>query len=78
MKITTKEPRRKLLLLNSAHLFTDDHDLLSRQIFKREDKPPVEIALSVHGPVMDISLLSLVFATQPAGNGVSMEKWQEN
>ena len=61
--MTTKETRRALLFLNSVHLLTDDHHLLSRQIFEGEDKSPIEVALSIHGPVMDISLLSLVLAT---------------
>ena len=44
----------------STNLFTNDHDLLGCQIFKREDKSPVEVALTIQGPVMDISFLRFV------------------
>ena len=64
----TRETRSTpMCFKNSTHLLTDDHHLLSGEIFEGEDKSPVEVALPIHGPVMDVSLLGLVLTTYPAG-----------
>ena len=47
-------------------LLLDDYDLLRRQVFEGKHHPPVEVALSVHGPVVDVGLLCVVLATDPA------------
>ena len=48
-------------------LLLDDHHLLRRQVLEGEHQSPVEVALSVHGPVVDVRLLSVILSTDPAG-----------
>ena len=50
-----------------AHLLLDDHDLFRWDVLKGEHKTPVEIALPIHGAVVYISLLRLIFTTEPTG-----------
>lgn len=40
-----------------THFPGDETELLSRQIVKPKDEPPVEVPISVQGPVVDIGLL---------------------
>ena len=48
-------------------LFLLDHyDLLWREVVKREHQSPVEVAFSVHRTVVNIRLLGVVLAPNPA------------
>ena len=47
-------------------LLLDDYHLLRREVLEREHKAPVEVALSVHGAVVHVRLLSIVLSTNPA------------
>ena len=44
----------------------DDHHLLCREVLEGEHQSPVEVALSVPGPVVDISLLGFILSANPA------------
>lgn len=61
------EFRREAILLFSQTievcLLLDNHRILSLDVLEWEDKPPVEVTLSIHGSIMDVSLLSRVINT---------------
>lgn len=71
-----REARRDLVfsLIPGEHglLLRDDNLLLSHEVIKREDKAPVEVALTSQGVVVHICvLLVLLLAFQPSvGGGV--------
>lgn len=46
---------------NDTHLLGDSADLLSWQVVKREDEPPVKVAFASQGPVMHVCLLLVLF-----------------
>ena len=52
-----------------AHLLLDDHDLFGWDVLKGEHKTPVEVTLPVHGAVVHVRLLCLIFTTEPTGWG---------
>lgn len=52
-----------------THLLGDGADLLSWQVVKREDEPPVKVAFTSQGPIMYICLLLVFFkANHPTRN----------
>ena len=61
------EFRRETILLFSqtveVYLLLDNHHILSFDVLKWVDKSPVEVTLSIHRTIMDISLLSRVINT---------------
>lgn len=52
---------------DTPHLLGNQAELFSRQVLKVKDEPPVEVAVSVQRPVVDVSLLLVVLhARHPA------------
>lgn len=59
---TTDNPRTSTAGDGSdAHLLGDGAHLLSRQVVKGENKPPVKVAFASQGPIMHIGLLLVLF-----------------
>lgn len=53
-----------------THLPGDHAELFCRQVVEGEDIPPVEVAISIQRPVVDVSLLLVLFhAWHPAARG---------
>ena len=50
-----------------AHFFSNETELFSWEVVKREDKSPVKVPYAIQGPVMDICFLFVFFiARNPA------------
>ncbi len=53
----------------TSHLFLDDHDVLSWQVFNGKHKSPVEVSVSIERAVVHVRLLSVVLSTKPTKGG---------
>ena len=68
----------QLILRNLVYLFLNDHRLLSLNILKREDEPPVEAPCPIHGAIVNVCFLNIALVTEPPVNIFTLSETVES